>query len=111
MTQDLKKMSKKQLEKLKKDVEKALAGLATKEKREAKKAAEKAVAKYGFSLADITGGAAAPAKAAKRTVKKASPAKYANPDNAEQTWTGKGRQPQWFKAAVDAGKDPASMEI
>lgn len=114
MAQDLKNMSKKQLEKLRKDIDKALASLSNKEKREAKKAAEKAAAKFGFSLAELAGTAAQPKAASapkKKGPKKVSPAKYANPDDASQTWTGKGRQPQWFKAAVDAGTDPASMEI
>ncbi len=115
MTTNLKDMSKKQLEKLRKDIDKALASLSNKEKREAKKAAEKAAAKFGFSLSELTGTAATAkvkaAKPAKRGPKKASPPKYANPDDASQTWTGKGRQPQWFKAAVEAGTDIASMEI
>ncbi|MFT5625225.1 MAG: DNA-binding protein H-NS, partial [Lentimonas sp.] len=28
-----------------------------------------------------------------------------------QTWTGKGRQPTWFKEAVAAGTAPDTMEI
>ena len=38
-------------------------------------------------------------------------AKYANPADKSQTWTGKGRQPQWYKDAVAAGTDPKTMEI
>ena len=36
---------------------------------------------------------------------------YANPANKKQTWSGKGRQPAWFKAAVEQGHEPADMKI
>ncbi|MDX8355882.1 H-NS histone family protein, partial [Cognatiyoonia sp. IB215182] len=36
---------------------------------------------------------------------------YANPDDKTQTWTGKGRKPEWFKAAMASGKTPEQCEI
>lgn len=110
MANDLKSMTKKQLEKLQKDVQKALQVLQNKEMKDARKAAEKAAAKFGFSLSELTGQGATPAKRAKAP-KKAGVAKYANPDDQSQTWTGKGRQPAWFKSAVEAGKKPQDLEI
>ncbi|MFG5381901.1 H-NS family nucleoid-associated regulatory protein [Yoonia sp. R2-816] len=53
-------------------------------------------------------------KTARKTAKKpkkASIPKYANPDDRTQTWTGKGRKPEWFKAAMAAGKTPEQCEI
>ncbi|MFK7875978.1 MAG: H-NS family nucleoid-associated regulatory protein [Paracoccaceae bacterium] len=111
MANDLNTMSRKQLEKLAKDVQKALKSIETKEKREAKKAAEKAVAKFGFSLSDVTGAPSAVSTKKKPAAKKPSAPKYANPADSSQTWTGKGRQPVWFREAVEAGTDPASMAI
>jgi len=116
MAQDLAKMSRKQLEKLRKDVEKALAAIERKELREARKAAEKAVAKFGFKLNQVASerGSGASKGAKSKSAKKSRTvgvAKFANPDNPSQTWTGKGRQPNWYKAATDAGKDPSSMAI
>ncbi|MEL6573086.1 MAG: H-NS histone family protein [Pseudomonadota bacterium] len=107
---DLKGASRKELEKLKKDVEKALAKVNQKELKAARDEAAKVMAKHGFSLADIEG---APKRAPRGTAKpktKAAP-KYANPADASQTWTGKGRQPVWYKEGIAAGKTPASMEI
>jgi len=106
-------MSRKDLEKLKADVEKALTKVGANEMKTAKLAAEKAAAAHGFSLSDLTGGTAPKkaAKAAPKKAKKAAPAKYRNPADAKQTWSGKGRQPDWFKQAVTAGKTPASMAI
>lgn len=113
MNIDLKTMTRKELEKLKSQVEKAIEKLAEKDKKAAIAAAEKAVAAHGFTLADITGEAAPVKKTRKKNAgpKTASAAKYKNPSDPSQTWTGKGRQPQWFKDALAAGKAPEALEI
>lgn len=43
--------------------------------------------------------------------KPATAAKYRNPENPEQVWSGFGRRPEWFLHAINAGVDPADMEI
>lgn len=112
MKPDLKSMTRKELEKLKASVEKALAKLAEKEKKEALAAAEKAAASHGYSLAELTGSSAPQARRQRKAKSKtASAPRYRNPANSEQTWTGKGRQPEWFKAAIKAGTSPDAMEI
>lgn len=112
MKPDLKSMTRKELEKLKVNVEKALTKLAEKDKKAALAAAEKAAAAHGFSLSEIT-GEAAPAKKrkAKTGHKTISAPKYKNPADATQTWTGKGRQPAWFKDALASGTTPEALEI
>ena len=37
--------------------------------------------------------------------------KYRNPDNPEQTWTGKGMRPGWFVAAQERGITREDMRI
>lgn len=113
MTIDLKSMSRKELEKLLSDVQKALKTAAERDRREARKAAQKAAAEYGFSLDDFTETAEKTAKGPKKTRKKRGPSKpkYANPADSSQTWTGKGRQPNWYREEIAAGKLPAQMEI
>lgn len=113
MKAELKSMTRKELEKLKADVEKALEKVSEKEKKAALAAAEKAAAAHGFSLSEITGAEAAPKRGRKpkQVQKTASAPKYRNPENKDQTWTGKGRQPEWFKTAIASGKTPESMEI
>jgi DNA-binding protein H-NS len=82
------------------------------ELKAARDAAIKAAAKHGFSLEELTGTPApTKKKPAKATAKKASPPKYRSPDDAKVTWTGKGRKPEWFKAAIEAGTSPEAMEI
>ena len=114
MTIDLKSMNRKQLEKLKSDIEKALDKIEKQDKKAAIAAAEKAAKAHGFSLAEITDGAPAPkpskSKAAKRAKSPGKP-QFANPDDKSQTWTGKGRQPEWYKAAIAAGKLPEELKV
>jgi len=43
----------------------------------------------------------------KRTVKP----KYRNPLMPNQTWTGRGKQPRWFSAALQAGAREADLRI
>ena len=108
MAVNVKSMTRKELEKLKGQIEKQLDKLATQDKKAALDAAEKAAKAHGFSLGELTGGAAAkPTRKARGTKAKGNvnPPKYRNPANPDQTWTGKGRRPEWIKAAQGAGVD------
>lgn len=114
MTGNLKEMSIKELEKLRADVDKALASAKAKAVRAARKAAQALAAEFGVTMAELT-GSEQPAKP--RRPRKSAPdrkpgkPKYANPADKSQTWTGKGRQPKWFKEAIAAGKSPEDMAI
>lgn len=109
---DLSKMTRKQLETLISNANRALKKIETKEKREAKKAAEKAAAKFGFKLNELVATKTPqPEKRTKPKPKSPAVAKYADPADKTKTWTGKGRQPAWYKQAVEAGVDPKSMEV
>ncbi len=103
MAIDLEKMSRKELLELRNRVEKALKTAEVRERKEALKAAEKAAAVYGFSLSELSGDSAKSAKSSK--------AKYQNPNNPSQTWTGRGRKPQWVHDAIKAGTDITDLEI
>ncbi len=114
MQPNINSMTRKELEKLKANVDKALTRVEKTEMKEALAAAEKAAKAHGFSLAEITGGGAPAAKTIikkTKTTKKPSPPKYANPADKTQTWSGKGRQPEWFKAAMASGKTPDDVAI
>lgn len=100
---DLSKMSMDELKQLSKDVEKAIKGFADRRRAEARKALEAVAKDHGMSVDEILGGG---------KKRKAKPAiKFVNPDNPAQTWSGRGRQPGWYKSALKAGKSPESMEI
>ncbi|MEY8830231.1 H-NS family nucleoid-associated regulatory protein [Sedimentitalea sp. XS_ASV28] len=107
MTIDLTSMSRKELKKLSKDVEKAITSAEKRERKEALEAAERAAAEYGFALSELSGDQVT-RKSAKGS--KAA-AKYRNPDDPAQTWSGRGRKPQWIHDALANGKDIAELEI
>lgn len=109
MAKSLDKMSRQELLTLRSDVDKALRKAESRDRKEAKKAAEEAAAKFGFSLSDV-----ADVRGAARKSKSAGVAgapKFVNPKDPSQTWTGKGRQPRWYKDAVAKGVDPSKMAI
>ena len=101
---DLSKLSLDDLKTLKKDVERAIGDFQKRKRDEAMKEMQAVAKKHGLSLDEVVGG-----KPKGRKAK--SPAKYRNPENPEQEWSGRGRQPAWYKDALASGKKPESMEI
>lgn len=87
-------MSLNELQKLKKDVERAINSYEARRLADARKALEAKAAELGVSLAEILGGK--PVKGTKAAVA----AKYRNPKNPEETWTGRGRKPRWLVVAM-----------
>jgi DNA-binding protein H-NS len=65
------------------------------------------MAEYGLTLADIAGKGTAPAprKAAAKV-----PAKYRDPATGD-SWSGRGLQPKWLKAALGKGKTLADFAV
>lgn len=111
---NLKGMTRKELEKLKTDIDKQLEKVAEDEKKAALIAAEKAAKAHGYSLAELS-GVKAPRKAAKPAAKKDGRSKvapkYKNPENESETWTGRGRKPKWVEAYLAAGGDLENILI
>lgn len=113
MNTDLKAMSRKELEKLLGEVKKALQAAQARDRRDARRAAERAAAEFGFNLSELRDEKPATEKKPKapKKAKKPSKPKYADPTDPARTWTGKGRQPNWYRAAVEKGVDPSTLEI
>lgn len=103
MNIDYDSLSKDELKALIRNAEKALKTLDERRKAEAKRAAESAAREYGFSLDDLLGSSG-------KKGTKGVP-KYRNPADASQTWTGKGRQPNWIKQALSSGKSLDDLKI
>lgn len=104
MTINLEQMALKELRDLKLRVEKAISTYEDRRKQEALVELEEVAQKMGFTLADLTGIS---------VVKKRKPAeaKYANPADSSETWTGRGRKPRWVQAALDSGKTLEDLAI
>lgn len=110
MNPDLNNMSRKELEKLKRDVDRALSTVEDRERQAALAAAEKAAAEHGFSLAELASDLGAKGRKSGRGKAK-TPPKYRNPENPDQTWSGRGRKPGWIVEAEAAGRDIADFAI
>ncbi len=102
MTVDLESLSREELQKLIVDAQKALKTVDARKLAEAKRAVELAAKEHGFSLDEVyqSGGKSS----------KGAP-KYANPADPTQTWTGRGRKPNWLIEAMDAGKSLDDMSL
>ena len=104
----LAQMSLADLKSLERKVVKAIATFEERQKSAALKAVEEKAREMGFSLSELTGATVTTRRGKPKT---AGIPKYANPENPAQTWTGKGRRPDWFVGAVEAGKSPEDMAI
>ena len=102
---ELENLSLDELKKLSRDVEKAIATFEDRKRKEALKAMEKVAREHGFSLDEVV-------KAQKPAARKSGgEAKFRNPSNPSETWSGRGRQPGWYKDAVAAGTSPDKMRV
>ena len=67
------------------------------------------MAEYGLSAADLRAGNAPAKRKAVTTAKKVA-AKYRNASTGE-SWSGRGLQPRWLKAAIAGGKKIVDFAI
>jgi DNA-binding protein H-NS len=104
MTIDVNTLSLKELKDLQSQVAKAIASFEDRKKKQALAELEEKAREMGFSLAELTGATVG----RKRTP---SVVKYRNPSDPSDTWTGRGRKPRWFEAALKAGKKPDDMAV
>lgn len=93
---DFDSLSLQELKNLRTRIEKSIQTFEERKKKQALAEVEDVARRLGYSLTDL-----ADSIAKKRS---AVGAKYANPANRDQTWSGRGRKPQWFEAALKSGK-------
>lgn len=101
---NLNEMSLKELKDLQSQVARAISSFEDRKKKQALAELEEKARAMGFSLAELT-GTSVPRKRAPAS------AKYANPANSSETWSGRGRKPRWFDAALKSGKRPEDMAL
>ena len=88
-----------------KDVAKAIKTFEARKLKEARAALTAKAQEMGYTLEELTSNGGA------RKAKSSAPAKYRHPENSSLTWSGRGRQPTWFKEAIQAGASPDDLEI
>jgi len=96
MARNLEKMTFKQLQELELQVKRAKASVQDRSRAELREKLEVMASDHGFRIGDLFG-----ARGGKgRTVA----AKYVNPDDPSETWTGRGRKPRWLAAKLKNGE-------
>jgi DNA-binding protein H-NS len=103
----LENMSYAELAELREDLDTALDAARIAEKQKIRAQMESMAKRSGLSLADII---KAPRGQSKMKGTKVAP-KYRNPQNPEQTWAGRGRQPIWLTNAIKKGRKLESFKI
>ena len=100
----IEKASYKELVEARDAIEAALTKRKEEERSEVKRKMAELANESGFEIAELFGG--------KRGGKRAaSSAKYRNPKDASQTWTGRGRKPNWLVEALGQGAKLESFEV
>ena len=101
---DLEALSLGELKKMQKDVTKAISNYQDRQKAEARAKVEALAQDLGHSLAELVGTETKSSRAP-------AAAKYRHPENPALTWSGRGRKPQWFVEALEAGRMAEDLAI
>jgi DNA-binding protein H-NS len=97
-------MDRDELLQLRKDVDAALKTVDDRRRKEAHGKLEEMAREMGFTLADFAGGQG-------KARSSVGVPKYVHPEIPSKTWSGRGRQPQWYKDAIASGKSEDDLAI
>ena len=104
---NVEKLSLKELIALEAKLAAAIATARQKERAEIKSKVAELAERHGFSVSELFGGLGR-GNGRKKSV---SIAKYANPDDKTDTWTGRGRKPNWLLARLKKGAKLSDFAI
>ena len=104
LTESLDRMGLDELRELRKSIDRAISSFEGRRRQEAISAAEQVAKEHGFKLAELVGGRRAGKAKGTDEGSSAPQAAYVNPDNPEQSWSGRGRRPGWVRDALAAGR-------
>lgn len=106
---DLEKMSLEELRKHRAAVDRAMATFEERKRKEALAALDQTARDLGYpTAAAIVLGKTGPKGRASTST---APARFRNPDNPDETWSGIGRRPKWFVAALEAGRTEDELRL
>ena len=102
--ENLNSLSLKELKDLQSQVVKAIATFEDRRKKEALAELQEVARAKGFTWEELTGTS---------VVRRRAPAsaKYANPADKTNTWSGRGRKPRWFIEALASGMEPEDLSV
>ncbi len=96
------KMSAKELTEHIAKAQRALAAAKDRERADVKQKIASIAENAGFSVGELFGG---------RGRGRGTAVKFANPDNRAETWTGRGRKPNWLVAKLSKGAKLADFAL
>ncbi len=105
MAINIEKLSLKDLNDLEAKLAKAKAQARDKAKADTKDKIDRILEASGFSIGELYSVGRGRGRGGK------SAAKYANPDDRSQTWTGRGRKPNWLNARLRKGANVEDFAI
>lgn len=111
MAIDLKSLTQSQLNELIQRAEQRKSELTTEKASKLREKLSKLAETEGFTVAELFGlnnGKKGNSHVRKR---RAAKPKYRNPGDAAQTWSGRGKRPRWFAAALAGGKKEKDLLI
>lgn len=103
---DLSKMSSSELRNLQEQIKRELKSREGADKQKAREQIFAIAQAVGVPLKELLGGSLPKAGKGGKVE-----ARYRNPADGSQKWTGRGRQPKWVKDWVDAGKSIDDLRI
>lgn len=102
------RLSLKELVDLEAKVKKAIALARDRERNDLKKKMADLAETHGFSVSELFGAARGRGAGKAKSI---GVAKYANPENKSDTWTGRGRKPNWLVERLRKGAKLGDFEI
>ena len=110
-TENIESMTEAELRELIRNAEEALDRLVARRARSTLKEAKRMAAEVGFELTFTKIGKVGGKKEKPSTGRAKVVPKYRNPDNPDELWSGRGRQPKWVQAALAGGETLAGLAI
>ncbi len=107
MTIDISKLNRKQIDALRNKLDSREVEMRKNTLNDLRKRINEMVKKEGFTLDEVLGRRTK--RAGKRTGK--VPPKYQDPKDPSRTWSGRGKHPRWFDAALKSGKKEKDLLI
>ena len=104
-------MSETELRELLRNVQEALDRLVAKRARNTLKEAKRMAAEVGYEITFVKVGKTEGKKGKPQSLRPPVLPKFRNPDNPDETWSGRGRQPKWVQAALAGGETLAHLAI
>ncbi len=108
---DLSKLATEELQALLKQIPKEIDKRKQREKSKLVDEIAQMASKRGYSLQDLVGKAPRSAKAKKAGRRKPAAVKYRHPEQADLTWTGRGRKPHWVIRWLEEGKTMEALAV